>query len=126
MKYDKHHINLIIKSLQNGDGRVNACKKANIHYSTFLDWIENKPEFSEAIKKAEMTGNDKIKDICKRKIIEDKSWQSGAWWLERNFPDEYKERKNVDGELKQEINIIVDSKKTGDIFKQLKDASKTD
>ena len=92
MKYDKFHIDLILNSLKDGEGRVRACKRANISYQTFLDWIEQKIEFSESVKKAELIGNDKIKDICKRKIIEDKSWQSGAWWLERNFPNEFKIR----------------------------------
>jgi hypothetical protein len=92
MKYDKHHIDKIIKSLEDGDGRVRACKNAGIDYQTFLNWLNDKDklDFFEAVKKAEDYGNDKIKDICKRKIIEDKSWQSGAWWLERNYPDEYK------------------------------------
>jgi hypothetical protein len=51
-----------------------------------------KPELSELVKKAESSGDDKIKDLQKRKIIEDKSWTSGAWWLERNYPDQYRQR----------------------------------
>lgn len=89
VKYDKDHIDKILASLANGDGRVRACKEANIHYSTFLDWFENKAEFSEQIKKAEQTGYDKIKDICQRRIIEDKSWTSAAWWLERRYKEEF-------------------------------------
>lgn len=110
MKYDKHHITKFIESLKNGDGRVRACLNANIHYSTFLDWLndENKPEFSEAVKKAEDYGNDKIKDICKRRILEDSNWQSAAWWLERNYKDEFSLKQNIDhttdGE-KIQINI---------------------
>lgn len=95
MKYDKHHIEIIINSLHDGDGRVRACKKANISYETFTEWMQNKLEFSEAVKKAETTGNDKIKDICKRRIIENETWQSAAWWLERNFPEEFRQRQDV-------------------------------
>jgi hypothetical protein len=107
MKYDKHHIDIIIKSLSEGDGRVRACKKAGIDYQTFLNWLkdEKKVDFFEAVKKAEDYGNDKIKDICKRRIIEDESWQSAAWWLERNYSEIYS--------LKQELktkNINYDSK----------------
>jgi hypothetical protein len=93
MKYDKHHIDKILKALENGDGRVRAVAAAGLHYSTLLDWLDKYSDFSEAVKKAEDTGNDKIKDICKRRIIDDKTWQSAAWWLERNYPDEYKDRK---------------------------------
>ena len=108
MKYDKHHINKILKSLANGDGRVNSCKIANIHYSTFLDWMEVHPEFSEAVKKAEDVGNDKIKDICKKRIIEDKSWQSAAWWLERNYKDQYSLRQEVEHNMKEIKGITFD------------------
>lgn len=110
MKYDSHHIDIILASLTDGDGRVRACKKANIDYQTFLDWLKDdrKPEFSEAVKKAEANGNDKIKDLCKRKIIEDKSWQSGAWWLERNYPDEFKDKTHVHHSGEININITDD------------------
>ena len=107
MKYDKHHIDKIIEALANGDGRVRACQKANISYETFTEWMQ-KVEFSEAVKKAEDCGNDKIKDICKRRIIEDKSWQSGAWWLERNYPNEYKQRTDTtsnDKTIALQINV---------------------
>ena len=100
MKYNEATIEKIKTALVNGDGRVRACKAANITYETFTEWMRKKTEFAELVKKAEDTGNDKIKDICKRRIIEDKSWQSAAWWLERNFPSEYKQRTDVtsDGE----------------------------
>lgn len=95
MKYDKHHIDIIIKALSEGEGRVRACKAANICYDTFLEWMEQKSEFLEAVKKAEMTGNDKIKDLQKRKIIDSPQWQSGAWWLERKYPEEFGLRQNL-------------------------------
>ena len=99
MKYDKHHIEKIVESLRNGDGRVRACKIANISYETFMRWINSQNEFYEAIKKAEDVGNDKLKDIHKRKILEDKSWQSGAWWLERNYPDEFRNRQSLEHQI---------------------------
>jgi hypothetical protein len=98
MKYDKEHIKLFIDALSDAQGRVRACKIANINYQTFLDWMndERKPEFSEAVKKAEFQGNDKLRDLSVRKIVEDKSWQSGAWWLERNFPKEFANKTGID------------------------------
>ena len=96
MKFDKEHINIIIQALENGDGRVRACKAANISYQTFLDWMTNKIEFSEQIKKAERYGYDKIKDLQIRKIVESKAWQSAAWWLERNYPDQYRNRSEIE------------------------------
>jgi hypothetical protein len=95
MKYDKEHIDPLIESLTNGDGRVRAVAKGRISYECFTEWMASKVEFSEAVKKAEAVGNDKLKDICKRRILEDKSWQSAAWWLERRYPNEYKNRAEV-------------------------------
>ena len=106
MKFSKTRTNKIVKELEGGGGRVRACKIANIHYSTFLDWMEKFPEFSEAIEKAEDDGNDKIKDMQKRKIIENKQWQSGAWWLERNYPDEFKERKYIDTKVTTDVSSL--------------------
>jgi hypothetical protein len=118
MKFDKHHIDKIIKALEDGQGRVRAVAAAGITYETFMEWLRSKTEFSESVKKAEDTGNDKIKDICKRRIIEDKSWQSGAWWLERNYPDQYRERKNIDA------NIQAETKLTEQQYKELIEAAK--
>ena len=120
MKYDKEHIDIIIASLNEGDGRVRACQKANISYQCFLDWMENKIEFSESVKKAEINGNDKIKDICKRRIIEDKSWQSAAWWLERNYKTEFASRTDItSGGEPLKAQIIVQDKETSDNLAKL-------
>ena len=109
MKYDAAHIEPLLKALKEGQGRVRACKVVDIHYSTFLDWMQNKAEFSEAVKKAEAVGEDKIADICRRRIIEDPSWQSAAWWLERNFPERYANRE------RQDVHMII-TKTVNDVF----------
>lgn len=97
MKYTTEIIKTFIEALQDGAGRVRACQAANISYQCFLNWLEdpNKIEFFESVKKAESNGEDKIKDICKRRVIEDKSWQSAAWWLERKYKDEFAVRQDV-------------------------------
>ena len=123
MKYGKEIVEKITQALCDGQGRVRACKIAGIHYDTFMVWMRSKPEFAEAVKKAEATGNDKIKDICQRRIIEDKSWQSAAWWLERNYPDQYSLKQRHDftsgGQKIEPINIQVVSEDAKDNLKQL-------
>lgn len=108
MKYNEDTIGKIITSLEEGEGRVAACKRANITYQTFLNWLtdNDKIDFFELIKKAEDTGNDKIKNICKRRIIENETWQSAAWWLERNYPDEYRNRVDSSGTITIKREII--------------------
>ena len=122
MKYGKEIVEKITQALCDGQGRVRACKLAGIHYDTFMVWMRSKPEFAEAVKKAEATGNDKIKDICQRRIIEDKSWQSAAWWLERNYQDQYslKQRHDItsDGKVLG-LNIVVQDKDTAEELKKL-------
>jgi hypothetical protein len=89
MKYEKHIIDKILNALADGQGRVRACKIAGIEYQTFMNWYNSKVEFFEAVKKAEEVGYDKIRDVCERKIIEDRMWQAAAWFLERKFPEKY-------------------------------------
>lgn len=99
MKYDKEHIEIIINELSEGNGRVNACKRAGINYQTFLNWLEDpdKIEFLDAVKKAEMTGGDKTKDaaILAIKAKFATQWQAAAWWLERNYPEQYRNRTEI-------------------------------
>ena len=108
MKYGKERVKKITQALCDGQGRVRACKIAGIRYDTFMEWMRSKPEFSEAVKKAEDTGNDKIKDICKRRIIEDKSWQSAAWWLERTDPANFGQRNNLNISAEKPLIVVAD------------------
>ena len=108
MKYGKEMVKKITQALCDGQGRVRACKIAGIHYDTFREWMRSKPKFSEAVKKAEDTGNDKIKDICKRRIIEDKSWQSAAWWLERTDPANFGQRNNLNISAEKPLIVVAD------------------
>jgi len=109
LKYDAHHINIILEALADGEGRVRACKKANITHDTFMNWLNEYSEFSDSVKKAEDKGNDRIKDLAKRGIIEKfgTTWQAAAWWLERNFPDEFKNKVEQSGEIQHTITFKI-------------------
>ena len=120
MKYNKATIKKITQALCDGQGRVRACKIAGIHYDTFMEWMRSKPEFAEAVKKAEDTGNDKITDICRRRIIEDKSWQSAAWWLERTDPANYGQRNNLNINAEKPLIVVADEE-TKNLLEKLDD-----
>ena len=96
MKYDKEHTEIIINQLNEGNGRVAACKAAKITYHTFLSWMEDpkKIQFLQSVKKAEAEGEDRIKDLAQRAILSkfSQQWQSAAWWLERRHPDQFKNK----------------------------------
>lgn len=51
-KYTPERVKKICKAIENGETNATACKIAGIHQSTFCEWQNTKPEFSEAIKRA--------------------------------------------------------------------------
>lgn len=109
MKYTPETVKKLCDALETGQGRVYAVESVGIAYRTFLDWLEDprKPQFSQLIKKAEESGNNRNKEKCKQRILIDKSWQSAAWWLERNHPDEFKNRTEVKQETDTPVQIVV-------------------
>jgi len=92
-KYNEDVISAIESEIKNLSGRINACKSAGISYETFCNWMENKPEFVERIKNAEMVSKQTGKETAILSIFNamPKVWTAGAWWLERNFSDEFGE-----------------------------------
>lgn len=102
----KDHIKIIIKHLRAGEPRTYAVLKAGISYNTFLKWMEQNPNFCNAIKEAELAGLSDIEQSARSKIKENEAWQSQAWLLERMFPDRYKlktEQHNT-----QPVQIVID------------------
>lgn len=86
MKYGKEMTFQITQHLRHGASREDVMLVMGIATDTFYQWMK-KPEFSEAVKKAE--GRCKLRNI---KIIQRagrKTWQAAAWWLERKFKEEF-------------------------------------
>jgi transposase-like protein len=112
MKYNKETREKFISAIEQGAGRVRACKVAGINYQTFLNWIsdERKIEFVEDLKKAEEQGKLTLKEAAVESVTKafKKHWQSAAWWLERVYPDEFKnkQQKEHSGEIKITRRVI--------------------
>lgn len=51
-KYNKEIVEAICKYIRDGDSQKIACKRVGIGDTTFHDWVNAKPEFAAAIKKA--------------------------------------------------------------------------
>ena len=51
-KYDKELVDKLCAYIREGDSQHLACKKAGIGKSAFHEWLNEKPEFAESIKKA--------------------------------------------------------------------------
>jgi len=80
---------------------LNQWEKGNIPQS-FLDgypqeqWVKLKTEISEAIQKGEEEFLSRVETKCFNDILQDSSWQSKAWILERRLPDSYTKREKID------------------------------
>jgi len=86
-KYSPHMQAALCRWLKKGCNYKDACAMEGISYETFRTWQTEKSVFSVAIKKAEAECKvARIQTILK---ASDKSWQAAAWWLERQYGDEY-------------------------------------
>ena len=83
-KYTPEIVNDLCNLIKEGLTDKDASGSVGINPDTFYTWLK-KPEFYEAIKKAEALS----KASLVQKIRKDPSWQSAAWLLERRFRDEY-------------------------------------
>ena len=86
MKYGKEITDEICKYLQGGSSNRDAAALVGITEETFYQWVK-KPEFSEAIKKAE--GAAAVKWLRVIEAAGKESWQAMAWKLERRYPRDY-------------------------------------
>lgn len=110
-KYNPETIKKFLDSIEAKTGRVKACKNAGISYQTFLDWTnpehENfKSEFLELLKEAEDKLSCELKDfaiMCIFAKMKD-HWQAAAWWLERNHPDQYRNRSDINSNVKSSVS----------------------
>lgn len=87
MKYGPEISQQLCTYLSNGSNRTDAVTLSGIHYDTFLTWMKERPEFSEAIKKAEATCKQRNIQIVQKAAIT--TWTAAAWWLERKYPNEF-------------------------------------
>ncbi len=86
MKYGSDKTKEICEKLRSGNSRNDACILSDINQDTFYEWLK-KPEFSEAVKKAEIEFKERNIMLIQAAAI--KSWQAAAWLLERKYSEEY-------------------------------------
>jgi hypothetical protein len=87
-KYTPETIKAVTDAIGAGMSIEDSCVYADIAKETFYTWKIDYPEFSDAVKKAEING--KLRRILRiDKAGKDGHWQADAWYLERKFPEEY-------------------------------------
>jgi len=81
-----------------------VCQSIGITEETFSQWRKKFPEFSELVEAA----NAKVKEISLKSIRvgEMRDWRAGAWRLERRFPEEYREKKEI--EITEKPRLVLD------------------
>jgi hypothetical protein len=55
-KYKPDHCKLVVKMLADGASLTEFCAEADISFQTLHNWKESKPEFLEALTRAELVG----------------------------------------------------------------------
>lgn len=87
-KYTPDVVKRLTDAIRLGATYELACGYAGIGVSTFYDWLQAKPEFSEAIKEAE--GGAAVGWLARiEQAAKDGTWQAAAWKLERRYPEQY-------------------------------------
>ncbi len=87
-KYSKEKLDKIVQGIGSGLTVEDTCLYADIHKSTYYDWLLTYSEFSDAVKTAEVKG--KMRRILRIELAaQNGAWQADAWYLERKYPEEF-------------------------------------
>ena len=89
----------IISCIREGDSNILACKKVGISKSTFYEWLESYPDFSDSLKKARKEFRETIVQTLQQSL-----WKRAAGY-------EIEESKNEYRTLKDGSKVLVKSSK---------------
>ena len=87
----------IISCIREGDSNILACKKVGISKSTFYEWLESYPDFSDSLKKARKEFRETIVQTLEQSL-----WKRAAGY-------EIEESKNEYRTLKDGSKVLVKS-----------------
>jgi len=93
----------LLKQMAQAGHSVQNHGYSHLHFNNL-----SRQDIAEQIKKAESIGYEKIHQTCQRRIIEDQSWQSAAWWLERTDPANYGQRNNLNISAEKPLIVVAD------------------
>ncbi|WP_410265145.1 hypothetical protein [Barnesiella intestinihominis] len=90
----------IISCIREGDSNILACKRVGISKSTFYEWLESYPDFSDSLKKARKEFRETI-----LKKLEQSLWKRAAGYEVEEVKNEYRT-------LRDGGEVLVKSSKT--------------
>ena len=79
----------IISCIREGDSNILACKKVGISKSTFYEWLESYPDFSDSLKKARKEFRETIVQTLEKSL-----WKRAAGYEIEESKNEYRTLKN--------------------------------
>lgn len=104
-KYTPETVTRITEAIALGAPYDLACKSAGVHYDTFNTWRKQKPEFFEAVEKAE--GRAVVGWLAKiEAAASDGAWQAAAWKLERRYPQQFGRTDRVEVTIRQQAEAL--------------------
>ena len=89
-KKSPERMSAILAALRTGNTRRASANFAEIHVDTLYAWMEQDPQFSDDVLKAEADAE--VRFLEKIQSASETTWQASAWWLERRRADDYKQQ----------------------------------
>lgn len=90
----------IISYIREGDSNILACKKVGISKSTFYEWLESYPDFSDSLKKARKEFRETIVQTLEQSL-----WKRAAGYEIEESKNEYRTLKDGSKELVKSSKI---------------------
>jgi len=110
-KYSAELVGQICALLRQGHFRVYVAEKLELTTETLRVWERDKPEFSAAIKKAELDRKESLLEriasasSCPAGLVD---WKAAAWILERMYPKEFSLHNRIDLQAQAEVKLTND------------------
>jgi hypothetical protein len=93
-KYTQEIVDRICYSLSLGNTRTTSVTCAGVSMPTFHTWMNEFPDFSDAIKRAEEQAVEHYVNVIH--AASGQTWQAAAWYLERRRPADFSKQDKVD------------------------------
>jgi hypothetical protein len=93
-KYTPEVVERICYSLSQGNTRTTAVTCAGVSMPTFHTWMNEFPDFSDAIKRAEEQAVEHYVNVIHTASTQ--TWQAAAWYLERRRKEDFGKQDKVD------------------------------
>jgi hypothetical protein len=104
-KFNKKRVHLLIKALQAGLTKAQACAACGIARQTLATWMEKHPDFAVRVQAAREEARQEALEHIKDAGKED--WKATAQWLRLAFP-EYRTEQRHTIQLNSQTNILCD------------------